>query len=110
MVLTRSASILLLAVGLLLNCSCASVRPAAIPEYAYLGTYAGSIAAKDGALDSEERLIDEMAQGIGYWVAFKGVEALIQDRIDRPLLWWERILMWVLPIAINVKRIFDSNR
>ena len=110
MVLTRCTSIFLLAIGLFLSSSCASVQLKALPEYAYLGTYAGSIAAKDGSLESEERLIDEMAQGIGYWVAFKSIEALIQHRIDRPLHWWERFAIWILPVAINVKRIFDADR
>ena len=81
-----------------------NLKPAELPHHLYLGTYAAGIAVQDGGLDSEEKVLDEMAKGVGYWVTFKGIEHLVTKAAGRPLTWFETFMVWALPIAINVKR------
>ncbi len=81
-----------------------NLKPAELPHHLYLGTYAAGIAVQPDGLDSEEKVLDEMAKGVGYWVAFKGVEHLIEEAKGSALTWFESFMVWALPIAINVKR------
>jgi hypothetical protein len=99
-------AVLFLALLLVGGCASAgfNIKPKQLPHHLYLGTYAASIAVEPGGLEAEEKVLDEMAKGVGYWVAFKGVEHLIEEAKGSALTWFETFMVWALPIAVNVKR------
>ncbi len=81
-----------------------NLKPKQLPHHLYLGTYAAGIAVQPDGLASEEKVLDEMAKGVGFWVAFKGIEHLVTEAKGSPLTWFETFMVWALPIAVNVKR------
>lgn len=83
------------------------------PEHGYLVTGAASIGSKPGLLQgpsAEERLANESAELVGWWTGFNGIERLIVESCKCELRWWEKWLVWALPIAINVVRTVDHLR
>ena len=110
MVATKTTTVLGVAglvLGLSLSgCGSIQVSPEAAPHYVYLGATAAEIGTS-GEL-TNEKLADEMAKGMGWWLGFRLIEAQLEAAVGRPLAWWESALFWVLPTLVRVTGIIDN--
>jgi len=117
---TQLLTLLALLVASAAGSGCASMAPKADPTHAaYLATAAADVVTTEKALqaggeETNPLLGDEPSTGsvvavkaVG-WFGLRGLEALIEKKVDRPLHWWERILIWSTPIALQTYASFQN--